>query len=106
MCGRSTGCKEGVVGDGMEKYHGVRARRASRGTVRSLCWIQFQGKVTSLLKPELALPLLSRSGCRPRRRACGRNWQTSRLAAPPGLFLHQETRFPVTQTMNQHFLCQ
>lgn len=71
--------------------------------MRSLCLIQFQGKVTSLVKPKLALPLHSQSGCRPGRKACGRNWQRSMLAAPPALFLHQEIRFPVTQTHESAF---
>jgi hypothetical protein len=36
-------------------------------------------------------------------KACGRNWQRRVLAAPAGLFLHQETRFPVTQTHESAF---
>lgn len=81
---------------------GSRAR-PQKGMVKDLILIQFQGKVTSLVKPELALLFSASLGAGLGAGHVAENWQRNRVATLLGLFLHQETRFPVTHTHESAF---
>lgn len=87
----------GSWGDGLERYCKVRAERP-----RKAWWGARPGKVISLAKLEWACPSSDGLGAGPEQDM----WQQLAgrvLAALPSLFLHQETRFPVTQTHESAF---
>lgn len=94
---------EGAARDGLERYWEVRAQEPPEALEESALSSVHQGKWPHWSRLSWPYCFTARLGAGPEAGPCGRNRQRRMLAAPLCLFLHQETRFPVTQTHESAF---